>query len=228
VRTRRGQESSRGPALTRAQRPPMDRLLRVMFIGIAAVIAAISAIDVIAVFFVRGDLHASAQTYGLVMAFWPIGMVIGAWVQAKLAEKASDGTLTVWLFATLATTAGGVILLAGVPSALWFIPIWLVGGALNGADNVLVTTLVARRSPVVVRGHVAAVMQAAIQGALLAGYLGAGLALNYHANTRVIILLCGVLAVSAVAIILPWVRAAVRSDQSRTAVLVDTPVAAQE
>jgi MFS family permease len=214
VRTRRGHESSRGPALTRAERPPMDRLLRVTFVGIAAMIAAISAIDVVAVFFMRGDLHASAKTYGLVMAFWPIGMVIGAWVQAKLAGKAGDATLTVWLFATMAMTAGGVILLAGVPSALWFIPIWLVGGALNGADNVLVTTLVARRSPVVVRGHVAAVMQAAIQGALLAGYIGAGLALNYHANTRMIILACGILAVAALAIILPWVRAAVRSARS--------------
>jgi hypothetical protein len=189
----------------------MDQLLRVTFAGIAAVIAAISAFDVIAVFFMRGTLNASAQTYGLVMAFWPIGMVIGAWVQAKLAEKARDATLTIWLFTTLGATAGGVILLAGVPSALWIVPLWLIGGALNGADNVLVTTLVARRSPVAVRGHVAAVMQAAIQGALLAGYLGAGLALNYHLNIRVIILVCGLLAVSAVLISIPWVRAAVRS-----------------
>lgn len=209
VRTRRGKDN-RGPAQAHAQHPPMDRLLRVMFIGVAGVVAAISAIDVIAVFFVRGTLDASAQTYGLIMAFWPIGMVAGAWVQAKLAEKASDATLTVWLFATLATTAAGVIVLSGVPSALWFIPIWLIGGALNGADNVIVTTLVARRSPVAVRGHVAAVMQAAIQGALLAGYIGAGLSLNYHANPRVIILVCGLLAVSAVLIVLPWVRAAVR------------------
>ena len=212
VRTRRG-NGTHGPVPAGGERPPMDQLLRVTFVGIAAVVAAISAIDVIAVFFVRGTLDASAQTYGLVMAFWPIGMVIGAWVQAKLAEKAGDGTLTVWLFATLATTAGGVILLAGVPSALWFIPIWLIGGALNGADNVLITTLVARRSPVAVRGHVAAVMQAAVQGALLAGYIGAGLALNYHANTRMIILVCGLLAVGAVLIIIPWVRAAVRSSR---------------
>jgi MFS family permease len=222
VRTRRGKETH-GPVAAREERPPMDRLLRVMFVGIAAVVAAISAFDVIAVFFVRGTLEASAQTYGLVMAFWPIGMVIGAWVQAKLAERASDGRLTIWLFGTLATTAGGVILLAAVPSAIWIIPLWLIGGALNGADNVLVTTLVARRSPVAVRGHVAAVMQAAIQGALLAGYIGAGLALNYHANIRVIILLCGLLAVSAVVIILPWVRAAVRSSGS-----VGLPVPAQE
>jgi hypothetical protein len=190
--------------------------LRVIFAGIAAVIAAISAFDVIAVFFVRGTLDATAQTYGLVMAFWPIGMVAGAWIQAKMAEKASDGKLTGWLFATLGMTAGGVVLLSGVPSAMWIIPLWLVGGALNGADNVLVTTLVARRSPVAVRGHVAAVMQAAIQGALLAGYLGAGIALNYHANIRMIIMICGLLAVSAVLITLPWVRAAVRSSTAVT------------
>jgi MFS family permease len=223
VRTRRGKETH-GPVASRADQPPMDRLLRVTFIGIAAVVAAISAFDVIAVFFVRGTLDASAQTYGLVMAFWPIGMVIGAWVQAKMAERASDGKLTVWLFGTLATTAAGVILLAGVPSAMWIIPLWLIGGALNGADNVLVTTLVARRSPVAVRGHVAAVMQAAIQGALLAGYIGAGLALNYHANTRMIILVCGLLAVSAVLVISPWVRAAVRS----SSVVTPSVVPAQE
>jgi MFS family permease len=146
----------------------------------------------------------------LVMAFWPIGMVLGAWVLAKLAEKASDGTLTLWLFATLAATAGGVILLAGVPSALWILPIWLIGGALNGADNVVITTLVARRSPVAIRGYIAAVMQAAVQGALLAGYVGAGLALNFGADTRVVILTCGLLAISVVLILLPWVRAAVR------------------
>lgn len=222
VRTRRGHTNG-GPVAQRGEHPPMDRLLRVVFAGIAAVIAAISAFDVIAVFFMRGTLNASAQTYGLVMAFWPVGMVAGAWVLAKMAEKAGDASLTIWLFGTLGVTAGGVVLLAGVPSALWIIPLWLVGGALNGADNVLVTTLVARRSPVAVRGHVAAVMQAAIQGALLAGYIGAGLALNYHANIRMIILICGLLAVSAVLITLPWVRAAVRSSGP-----VPIPVPAQE
>lgn len=222
VRTRRGR-TTHEPAVAGKDVPPVDRLLRVIFVGIAAVVAAISAFDVIAVFFVRGTLDASAQTYGLVMAFWPIGMVIGAWTQAKMAEKASDATLTVWLFATLGITAGGVVLLAGVPSALWIIPLWLIGGALNGADNVLVTTLVARRSPVAVRGHVAAVMQAAIQGALLAGYVGAGIALNYHVNIRVVILTCGLLAITSVLVISPWVRAAVRSNGS-----APVPVPAQE
>jgi len=231
VRTRRGRRMGDDqPVAAVAPRAPMDRLLKVTFIGLAAVVAAISAVDVVAVFFVRDTLGASAQTYGLVMAVWPIGMVLGAWGQAKLAEKAGDGRLSAWLFATLAVSAGGVVLLASVGSAPWMVPIWLAGGILNGADNVLITTLVARRSPVEGRGHVAAVMQAAVQGALLAGYIGAGLALTTSITPRVIILGCGVLAVITVAIISPWVRAAARAsgEQITAPVLADRVPQPQE
>ncbi|NUT37423.1 MAG: MFS transporter [Hamadaea sp.] len=222
VRTRRGKRmGEEHPAVAPGPRVPMDGLLKIVFIGIAAAVAAISAVDVVAVFFVRDTLEASAQTYGLVMATWPIGMVIGAWAQAKLAEKASDVRLTAWLFITLGMTAAGVVMLAAVGSAPWMVPIWLAGGILNGADNVLVMTLVARRSPVEGRGHVAAVMQAWIQGALLAGYVGAGLALTAAASPRLIILTCGVLAVVTVASITPWVRAATRrSEENVTAVAI--------
>ncbi|MCP2325848.1 MFS family permease [Hamadaea flava] len=220
VRTRRGTRmGEEHPAAAGAARPPMDRLLKVVFIGLAAVVGAISAVDVVAVFFVRETLESSAQTYGLIMATWPIGMVAGAWGQAKLAEKAPDARLSGWLFGSLAITATGVVLLAAVGSAPWMVPIWLAGGLLNGAANVLVTTLVARRSPVANRGHVAAIMQAAVQASLLAGYLFAGLALTANLTPRMIILGCGVIAVVTVAFISPWVRAAARSSE-----LVTSPV----
>jgi MFS family permease len=212
VRTRRGRRMGDDqPVAARAPRRPMDRLLKVTFVGLAAVVAAISAVDVVAVFFVRQTLEASPQTYGLIMATWPIGMVAGAWGQAKLAEKAPDGRLSAWLFGSLAITATGVVLLSAVGTAPWMVPIWLAGGLLNGAANVLVTMLVARRSPVEGRGHVAAVMQAWIQGALLAGYVAAGLALTASLTPRLIILVCGLLAVVTVAVIAPWVRTAARA-----------------
>jgi MFS family permease len=218
VRTRRGHLNG-GQEVAAGPRPPMDRLLKVTFVGISVVVAAISAVDVVAVFFVRGTLDASAQTYGMLMAVWPIGMIAGAWVMAKLAEKVSDSRLTGWLFVTLGITAGGVVLLAGVNGPLLMAPIWLIGGALNGADNVLITTLVARRAPVAGRGHVAAVMQAAVQGALLAGYIGAGVALTTDTSPRLIIFCCGILAVATVAVVTPWVRTAIRTNGSQAAVL---------
>jgi len=229
VRTRRGRRMGDEQAVAAVgPRAPMDRMLKVTFIGLAAVVGAISAVDVVAVFFVRDTLTASAQTYGMVMATWPIGMVAGAWGQAKLAEKAPDARLSGWLFGSLAITSAGVVLLSAVGSAPWMVPIWLAGGLLNGAANVLVTTLVARRSPVEGRGHVAAVMQAAIQGALLAGYVAAGLALTAKITPRLIILVCGVIAVLTVAIISPWVRAAARASAVTPLVLPDRVPQPQE
>jgi MFS family permease len=210
LRTSRGEGANRDGTSWRAEpRIPLDGLLRVTFIGLSFLIAAVSIVNVVEVFLVRGTLEASPQLFGVVTAMWPAGMVLGAWAQARLAERArDDATLVIWLFTTLAPTAAMIALVSVVGSAIWIVPLWLIGGVLNGADNVLLTTLMGRRAAPEARGRVAAVMQATIQGSLLVGYVVGGFAVG-RLDPRVVVFASGVAGLIAVVAVLPWVRATV-------------------
>jgi MFS family permease len=211
LRTRRSDRVTSGGAAWRAEpRMPLDGLLKVTFLGTAAVVATVSVVNVVEVFFVRETLGASPKVFGVVTAMWPLGMVAGAWAQAKMAEKRSDGTLAIWLFVTLGATSLLIATLAGISSAVWMVPLWLIAGSLNGADNVLITTLMGRRAAPEARGRVAAIMQAAIQGSLLVGYVVGGLSLEAGHTPRAIIMVAGSAGLIAVVAVLPWVRATVR------------------
>ena len=50
-----------------------------MMAAFAAVIAAVTAVNVLEIFFVRDTLGGSATMYGLVAATWTLGVLIGAW-----------------------------------------------------------------------------------------------------------------------------------------------------
>lgn len=211
LRTRRSDSvSSRGPSWRVEPKVSLDGLLRVTFVGVSVVVAAVSAVNVVEVFFVRETLGASARVFGVVTAMWPVGMVAGAWLQARLAERRDDGTLAIWLFVTLGATAALITTLAGIGTALWMVPIWLIAGGLNGADNVLLMTLMGRRAAAESRGRVAAKMHAAIQGSLLIGYVIGGLSLQFDLSPRTIIFGAGLAGLIAVLAVLPWVRATVR------------------
>ncbi|MBB5870761.1 MFS family permease [Allocatelliglobosispora scoriae] len=211
LRTRRSERVTSSGASWRAEpRLPLDSLLKVTFLGTAAVVATVSVVNVVEVFFVRETLGASPGIFGVLTAMWPLGMVAGAWAQAKMAEKRDDGTLAVWLFVTLGATAVLIATLSSIGSAVWMVPIWLIAGSLNGADNVLITTLMGRRAAPEARGRVAAIMQAAIQGSLLVGYVIGGLSLEAGHTPRGIIMVAGSAGLIAVLTVLPWVRTTVR------------------
>ncbi|MER6593546.1 MFS transporter [Micromonospora purpureochromogenes] len=160
LRTRRGGRrtvtataaTTTGPAP--AWRLRRDPLLLAMVVTTAAVIAAIGGINVIEVFFIRDTLDSSATVYGLVGAAWMAGMLPGSWLAARLARRLDDdGALVYGVLATLGGCSLMVVLASAVPAAGLLVPLWLVGGAANGGENVFATVLTARRAPEALRAR---------------------------------------------------------------------------
>ncbi|WP_341718548.1 MFS transporter [Micromonospora sp. FIMYZ51] len=196
-----------------------DPLLVAMVATLAGVIAAVGAINVIEVFYIRETLGASAVVYGLVSGSWTLGMLCGAWIFARLARRFTDDA---------ALIQGGLLLLGGcclmvlasvtVPVALLLVPIWLLGGVCNGGDNVLHNMVVARRVPEAVRGRAFAAIGAAVQGAAMVGYLIGGLLLEVS-EPRPLIVGCGVAGLLVLLGFVRPVRRAIRAERSRVAAM---------
>jgi MFS family permease len=218
IRTRRGGRF-RAQAATQAAasggRQPVfrlrsDALLWPMFIMVGAVIAAIGAVDVVDVFFVRDTLHSSSAGYGLIGAVWLGGMVIGALAWSR--QRTSDlGTARAMVVACAATSV--VMGAAGlVPDIGWLVPAWLLGGALNGAENVQIGVMLGSRVRPEVRGHASAMVNSIAGGANAFGFLLGG-ALLTIASPRTLIVACGLAGLAVVGIFSPPLVRAIRREQ---------------
>ncbi|SCE89492.1 Predicted arabinose efflux permease, MFS family [Micromonospora haikouensis] len=201
-----------GPA--RAWRLRPDRLLFAMVASLAGVVGAVGAINVIEVFFIRETLGSSTTVYGLVTGAWPLGIVAGAWALAPLTRRLTDdGRLLGVGLLLLGGCCLAVLVSAAVPSAWLLVPIWLLGGLLNGGNNVVCNVLLARRVPEAARGRAYAVFGAAVQGAGMVGLAAGGLLLDL-AHPRPLVAACGTVGLLAVAAFaVPVVRAA-RAERS--------------
>ncbi|WP_433265980.1 MFS transporter [Micromonospora vinacea] len=187
-----------------------DPLMLVMVVSTAVVIAAIGGINVIEVFFIRETLGDSATTYGLVSAAWMAGMLPGSWLAVRLARRLDDdGALVRGVLATLAVCSLMVLLAATVPAAGVLVPLWLVGGAANGGDNVFANLLIARRVPEAMRARAYASYGAAVQGGSMTGFLAGG-ALLAAVSPRPLIAGAGVVGLLVVLAFVPVVTRAVR------------------
>ncbi|MCG5450360.1 MFS transporter [Micromonospora hortensis] len=197
-----------------------DPLMLVMVVTTAVVIAAIGGINVIEVFFIRETLGDSATTYGLVSAAWMAGMLPGSWLAVRLARRLDDdGALVRGVLATLAVCSLMVLLAATVPAAVVLVPLWLVGGAANGGENVFANLLTARRVPEAMRARAYATYGAAVQGGSMVGFLVGG-ALLAVVPPRPLIAGAGVVGLLVVLAFVPVVTRAVRRSS-----LTDLPVA---
>ncbi|MDH6464473.1 MFS family permease [Micromonospora sp. A200] len=232
LRTRRGGRrtvtaraaTTTGPAP--AWRLRRDPLLLAMVVTTAAVIAAIGGINVIEVFFIRDTLDSSATVYGLVGAAWMAGMLPGSWLAARLARRLTDdGALVYGVLATLGSCSLMVVLASAVPAAGLLVPLWLVGGAANGGENVFATVLTARRAPEALRARAYATYGAAVQGGSMAGYLAGG-ALLAVLPPRPLIAVAGAAGLLVVLAFVPVVVPAVR--RAGSAVGPVEPAAAAE
>ncbi|MFJ8579122.1 MFS transporter [Micromonospora sp. NPDC093277] len=228
IRTRRGGRRpgpAAGPATpASAWQLRRDPLLVVMVGSLAAVVAAVGAINVIEVFFIRETLHSSTTVYGLVSGSWTLGIVIGSWVFARVARRlADDGALLGAGLALLGGCCLAVLASAAVPAAWLLVPIWLVGGVGNGGENVFNNLLLARRVPDAARGRAFAVFGAAVQGAGMAGYLAGGLLLEV-AEPRPLVVGCGVVGVLVVLAVALPVRRAVRAERAAAGSAVPAPM----
>jgi MFS family permease len=238
IRTRRGGRSRIVPATTsgstadaapaaREGRPPVfrlraDALLWPLMVMIGAVVGAISAVNVIEVFFIRQTLHASSTTYGLVAAAWIAGMVFGAVIRGR--QRRDDvGTAKALLLNNLAT--GVAISVAGLmPRVGWVVPLWLLGGVLNGMENVGIGVILGSRVPAEVRGHAGAMFNSIASGANAIGYLAGGVLLVV-ASPRLLVIGCGLAGVAAAAIFgVPLTRAMRRERAGDIAAATDDPL----
>ncbi|SCG47151.1 MFS transporter [Micromonospora inositola] len=223
IRTRRGGSRRADPAATGSGatattwRLRRDPLLVAGIATLAGVIAAVGAINVVEVFFIRETLGSSTTVYGLVTGSWTLGVVLGGWLFARVARRlADDGALLGAGLALLGCCCLAVLASAAVPSAALLVPIWLLGGVANGGDNVFHTLLLARRVPEVARGRAFAVFGAAVQGAGMAGFLVGGLLLEL-AEPRPLVAGCGVAGLLVVAAVVIPVRRAVRAERAAVA-----------
>lgn len=152
-----------------------DPLLRTMTLAVAGTLTGVSAINVIAVFFVRDTLGASATMYGLVTTTWTAGLLGGTWLLSRTIRRVrSDATLVRSALAMLAGTSAVILAAAAVPSAFWMLPLWVVGGALNGGQSVICNVVIGRRVAPELRGRAFATYTAAAQGTSMVGYFTGG------------------------------------------------------
>lgn len=193
-----------------------DPLLTVMVTAMAVVVGAVSAINVIDVFFVRETLGASTTTYGLVSAAWTGGMLVGAALFGRLGHRsAGAGRLVQGVLFLLAGACAATLAGATAHDAVLLIPLWFLGGVCNGGLNVFTAVVMASRVPVHARGRAFAILGAAVQGAGMAGYLLGGLLVDRFAP-RTLVAAAGGAGLIAVLACAPFVRHAVRREAGRS------------
>lgn len=179
-------ESTKGEArqgITHLARDPLLRLI-VPMVGLMVVFAA--ADNVAEVFFAVDVLGAGELGYGLLVATWTLGMVVGSIASRFLRRD--------WLAPAvpLLAVAGGT----AVALAAWsgFLPIalvmFLVGGFSNGVQLVAMRSLLHQRVPDRLRGRAFAAYYGMIQAAQIIA-LGASGGLVELAGTRLTMMLAG-------------------------------------
>ena len=215
IRTRRGRRVPR-PA-DDAERDPgpgwsmrSDSLLFVLVAAVAVIVGAVAMVNVADVFFVRETLGASATAYGLIGATWTVGILVGAWLIVKRLRAATDAAIAVAMLALLGGLAAVLLVSAAVPAAPWLIPIFLVGGVINGGVNVAGGVIVARRIPAAVRGRGQGTFASAVNTANVVAYLLGG-ALLVWILPRTLIAGSGIAGLVAVAACLGPIVRVIRS-----------------
>lgn len=179
-------ESTKGEArqgVTHLARDPLLRLI-VPMVGLMVVFAA--ADNVAEVFFAVDVLGAGELGYGLLVATWTLGMVVGSIASRFLRRE--------WLapaVPVLAVTGGTAVALAAwsgfLPVAL---AMFLVGGFSNGVQLVAMRSLLHQRVPDRLRGRAFAAYYGMIQAAQIVA-LGASGGLLELAGARLTMLLAG-------------------------------------
>jgi MFS family permease len=207
IRTRRGARPSEASPVV-PWRLTTDRTLTTLFAAMFVVIVGVSAINVFEIFFVRDTLGASATVWGLVVASWTAGALIGTGLVTRLPKRYFTGSIAVALMAAVCLP----ILIAGaVGSAVWLFPLWIGGGLFNGALNVMCAVILADRVVPGARGRAYGVMNAVAQTANMVGFVVAGPLVD-HFEPRLLVAACGAAGLVAAVACLPMVRSAVRCE----------------
>ena len=152
--------------------------------------------------YVREDLRASTQTYGIASGLIGVGMLLGVNALGIFAKKARSDAL---VFAGLAGIAVGVGLLAGVPR-VWaaFLGDGIIGFAVAGIV-VPSQTMIQQETPPALMGRVGATTMSMIFTAQLSGLVLSGI-LAEHLGVRRVFALCAAMLLVLIAAGSAWRR----------------------
>jgi MFS family permease len=210
VKTRRGRRYDAGAGImvpaTRQGLPTQggwatirsDELLRLLVPALWLFILAAEAPNVVEIFLIRDNLHASAATYGLVMAGFMLGQIAGPLLAGRVA---TDVGRVSWS-AISAAAIGVLMVVVGVSVSVWMAaPLFVLIGAAGGALNALIATLVVTRPAEHSRGRVIATLNGTARGfsviALVLGGLG-----GQMLGARTTFVICGALSVVVALVVL--------------------------
>lgn len=143
---------------------------------LGASIAAVSLANVVEVFYLRADLHATTTMYGLLSGTWALAMMVGSRLTARL--RRDDVGFARTMVLALVAVAAAVGATALVPSVGWVVPLFLIGGVANGSLNTIAGVLLGRRVPEPVRGRANARFGAVANATNLVGFLLGGVLLG--------------------------------------------------
>ncbi len=196
-----------------------DRLVWSMIVLLGAVIGAVSAVNVADVFFVRGVLHSSTTMYGVISAVWTGSAILGAWFLTR--RHSSDAGLARTMVGALVLTCAAILLACAARSVAPLVPLFVLGGASNGAENVAATVVLSRRTPAEFRGRVFAVYGAVANGAQAVGLLAGGVLLDVLPVRSAIAATCvfGLIVTAVFAV--PMLREAARERAVSQQVMAD-------
>ena len=210
VRTRRGRRydagTSSAPVATAREEASIsgrsviagDPLLRLLVPALYLVVLALEAPNVVEVFLITDVFGASAAVYGLVIAAFLLGEIVGPLLAARISAEASRLVGA----AASAGVVGALIIAIGLSPSVWIVLALFAGcGVAGGMLNSLIGTLVVTRTPDHVRGRVLATVGGTARGfsvlALAIGGLG-----GQFLGARATFVICGVLGVLAAAMVL--------------------------
>lgn len=186
-----------------------DPLLVGFLVLLVAGVAVLTVDNVASVFLVRGVMHASPATFGLLEALWTAAMLGGTWLLGR--RVASDRGL-IRLTALEVAGAGMVqVGMAAAPGPAFLMPLFVLGGTGNAISNFALGVLVGRRVPDAYRGRVGAIIGGAVNAGIVTGYLLGGTLVG-ALPARAVFAVTGVAALVIAAVLtVPVLRAARRA-----------------
>jgi hypothetical protein len=173
-------------------RPALRRLL----IAQSAAFLFFAAVIPIEVFYAKETLGVGDSGYGLLLAAWGAGMVLGSFAFAALRRLPLSGPL---FFSTIAVGAG-YLGLAAAPTLLLACTASVLGGAGNGVQWVALVSAVQEMTAQSMQARVMSVLESIGSAMPGLGFLvGALVAIGHSPRTTFLVAGAGVLAVAAIA-----------------------------
>jgi predicted MFS family arabinose efflux permease len=179
-----------------------EPVLRAVLVSTTLLVGFAGVDNVALVFLIRDTLGGGSFAYGLAMAFFGAGMLVATVLVVRFKRWGAERLLFTGTLASAVATA-----LLGIVTTLGAVyPVQMIGGAGNGLDVAVGTTLIQQRTPPGMLGRMAGASQMGVAIGFLLAYLGGG-ALVEATSPRTTFLIAGAGSLLAVAMLIPLLLA---------------------